>query len=31
MKPVQIPQFAPETDEEKALWETVDAAREAMR
>ena len=31
MKPVQIPQFAPETDEEKALWEAVDAAREAMR
>ncbi len=31
MKPVQIPQFTPETDEEKALWEMVDAARKAMR
>ncbi|MEC8998531.1 MAG: hotdog domain-containing protein [Candidatus Thermoplasmatota archaeon] len=31
MKPVQIPQFTPETDEEKALWEMADAAREAMR
>lgn len=31
MKPVQIPQFTPETDEEKALWEMADTAREAMR
>ena len=31
MKPVQILQFTPETDEEKALWEMADAAREAMR
>ena len=31
MKPVQIPQFTPEPDEDKALWEMADAAREAMR
>ena len=31
MKPVQIPQFTPETDEEKALWEMADTSREAMR
>ena len=31
MKPVRIPQFTPETDEEKALWEMADTAREAMR
>ena len=31
MKPVQIPQFTPETDEEKSLWKMADAAREAMR
>ena len=31
MKPVQIPQFTPETDEEKAWWEMADTAREAMR
>ena len=31
MKPVQIPQFTPETDEEKALCEMADTAREAMR
>ncbi len=31
MKPVNIPQFTPETDEEKALWEMANAAREAMR
>ena len=31
MKPVQIPQFTPETDEEKALWKMADTAREAMR
>tara|TARA_B100001105_G_scaffold254349_1_gene249967 strand:+ start:4292 stop:4747 length:456 start_codon:yes stop_codon:yes gene_type:complete len=31
MKPVLIPQFTPETDEEKALWEMADTAREAMR
>jgi len=31
MKPVQIPQFTPETDEERGLWEMANAAREAMR
>ena len=31
MKPVRIPQFTPETDGEKALWEMADTAREAMR
>ena len=31
MKPVKIPQFEPNTDEEKEMWERAQAAREAMR
>ncbi|MBR79770.1 MAG: hypothetical protein CMA88_03180 [Euryarchaeota archaeon] len=31
MKPVKIPQFEPQTDEEKELWARAQAAREAMR
>ena len=31
MKPVKIPQFEPNTDEEKEMWGRAQAAREAMR
>ncbi|MDP6986048.1 MAG: hotdog domain-containing protein [Candidatus Thalassarchaeaceae archaeon] len=31
MKPVEIPQFVPSSDEEKEMWAKAEAAREAMR
>jgi len=31
MKPVQIPQFKPETDDEKEMWGMANEARNAMR
>ena len=31
MKPVQIPQFEPKTDDEKEMWKMADEARNAMR
>ena len=31
MRPIPIPQFAPETDEEKAMWDAAQAARDAMQ
>ena len=31
MKPVQIPQFKPETDDEKEMWGMANDARNAMR
>jgi acyl-CoA hydrolase len=30
MRPAEIPQFTPETDEEKGLWNRAQAARDAM-
>ena len=31
MKPVQIPQFEPKTDDEREMWRLADEARNAMR
>ena len=31
MKPVEIPQFVPKSDEEKEMWAQAETAREAMR
>ena len=31
MKPVEIPQFVPKSDEEKEMWSKAETAREAMR
>ena len=31
MKPVEIPQFEPKTDDEKEMWSMADEARNAMR
>ena len=31
MKPVEIPQFVPQTEEEKEMWGLAERAREAMR
>tara|TARA_B100001250_G_C19564608_1_gene684929 strand:- start:182 stop:640 length:459 start_codon:yes stop_codon:yes gene_type:complete len=31
MKPVEIPQFEPKTDEEKEMWGLAEQARDAMR
>ena len=31
MKPVEIPQFVPKSDEEKEMWSQAETAREAMR
>jgi acyl-CoA hydrolase len=31
MKPVQIPQFEPKTDDEKEMWNMANEARNAMR
>ena len=31
MKPVEIPQFVPKSDEEKEMWAKAETAREAMR
>ena len=31
MKPVEIPQFEPQTDDEKKMWELASEARDAMR
>ena len=31
MKPVEIPQFEPQTDDEREMWELASEARDAMR
>ena len=31
MRPIPIPQFVPKSDEEKKLWNTAEAARDAMK
>ncbi len=31
MKPVEIPQFEPQTDDERKMWELASEARDAMR
>ncbi len=31
MRPIQIPQIHPESDEEKALWKAAETARDAMK
>ena len=31
MKPVEIPQFEPQTDDEREMWKLASDARDAMR
>jgi acyl-CoA hydrolase len=31
MRPIPIPQFIPQNDEEKQLWAEAEAARDAMK
>ena len=31
MKPIEIPQLVPETEDEKKMWSLAEVAREAMK